>query len=66
MHKGIFILRGDDKEHNGDCNPIYSVYDLIEQNNLTEVYDTYEIKYRNKYDKSCLRVSDYMKQPSNR
>ena len=33
MHKGIFILRGDDKEHNGDCNPIYSVYDLIEQNN---------------------------------
>ena len=48
LHKGIFILRGDDKEHNGDCNPIYSVYDLVDQNNLTEVYDTYEIKYRNK------------------
>ena len=48
LHKGIFILRGDDKEHNGDCNPIYSVYDLIEQNNLTEVYDTCEIKYKNK------------------
>ena len=48
MHKGIFLLRGDDKEHNGDCNPIYSVYDLIEQNNLTEVYDIHEIKYRNK------------------
>ena len=25
MHKGIFILRGDDKEHNGDCNPINSI-----------------------------------------
>ena len=48
MHKGVFILRGDDKEHNGDCNPIYSVQDLIEQNNLTEVFDHFQKTSRNK------------------
>ena len=48
MHEGVFILRGDDKEHNGDCNPIYSVNDLVEQNNLTEVFDSYEKTSRNK------------------
>ena len=24
LHKGVFILRGDDNEHNGDCNPIHN------------------------------------------
>tara|TARA_Y100000361_G_scaffold147456_1_gene159010 strand:- start:1316 stop:1735 length:420 start_codon:yes stop_codon:yes gene_type:complete len=48
IHQGIFILRGDNKEHNGDCNPIFSVNDLIEQNNLTEVFDQYQVKSRNK------------------
>ena len=38
MHKGILILRGDDKEHNGDCNPITSVNQLIEQNEIETVY----------------------------
>ena len=46
IHNGIFILRGDNKEHNGDCNPIFSSNDLVVQNNLTEVYDTYQIKYQ--------------------
>lgn len=40
MHKGIFILKGDNKEHNGDCNPIFSIEDLIEQNEITEVFDS--------------------------
>lgn len=48
MHKGTFILRGDDKEHNGDCNPIYSIDDLIEQNQLSEVFDHYQKRSKNK------------------
>ena len=60
IHNGIFILRGDDKEHNGDCNPIYSINDLVVQNNLTEVYDTYQIKYRNKkYNHYYVYGSNY-------
>lgn len=47
MHKGIFILRGDNKGHNGDCSPVYSVDKLIEDNNITEVYETFEKKTRN-------------------
>ena len=48
MHKGTFILRGDDKEHNGDCNPIYSIDDLVEQNQLSEVFDHYQKRSKNK------------------
>ena len=48
IHQGVFILRGDDKEHNGDSNPIFSVQDLIEQNKLTEVFDHYQKTSRNK------------------
>ena len=48
IHKGVFILRGDDKEHNGDCNPINSVEKLIEDNEITEVYDTYVLKNQNR------------------
>ena len=60
MHSGTFILRGDNKEHNGDCNPIYSVYDLVEQNNLTEVYDSYETSSRNKkYTQFYVYGSNY-------
>lgn len=60
IHKGVFMLRGDDKEHNGDCNPIYSLYDLIEQNELTEVYDTYEKMNTNKkYTQYYVYGSNY-------
>lgn len=48
MHEGTFILRGDNKEHNGDCNPIYSIEQLVEDNNITQVYDTYECVNRNR------------------
>ena len=48
MHKGIFILRGDDKEHNGDCNPINSIEKLIKDNNITEIFDTHIQKNKNK------------------
>ncbi len=48
IHKGVFILRGDDKEHNGDCNPINSVEKLIEDNEITEVYETYVLKNQNR------------------
>lgn len=41
MHTGYFILRGDNKEHNGDCNPIYSIEQLIKDNNLTTVIDSH-------------------------
>tara|TARA_B100000214_G_C23601082_1_gene460732 strand:+ start:55 stop:474 length:420 start_codon:yes stop_codon:yes gene_type:complete len=60
IHKGVFILRGDDKEHNGDCNPIFSFDDLVKQNNLTEVYDVHEIKYKNKnYNHYYVYGSNY-------
>ena len=48
MHEGVFILRGDDKEHNGDCNPIYSIDQLVEDNKLTEVFDHYQKPSKNK------------------
>ena len=48
MHEGVFILRGDDKEHNGDCNPTYSIDQLVEDNNLTEVFDHYQKPSKNK------------------
>ena len=48
LHEGVFILRGDDKEHNGDCNPIHSVEQLVDENNLTEVFDYYSIRNNRK------------------
>ena len=55
MHEGIFILRGDDKEHNGDCNPIHSINKLIDDNELTEVFDSFEIQSKNKkYKHYCV------------
>lgn len=42
VHSGTFILRGDNKEHNGDCNPIRSIEQLVTQNELSEVYDKYQ------------------------
>lgn len=38
MFRGEFIIMGNDFEHNGDCNPIYSCQQLIEQNNIHTVY----------------------------
>ena len=53
------ILKGDDKEHNGDCNPIKSIDQLIEQNNITDVYDSFVIKSRNKkYNQYCVYGSN--------
>lgn len=60
LHEGVFILRGDDKEHNGDCTPIYSVDQLVEENNLTEVFDHYQIKHKNKnYTHYCVYGTNY-------
>ena len=41
VHRGEFILRGDHKEHNGDCNPIYNHAQLMTQNGLFNLYDKY-------------------------
>jgi hypothetical protein len=39
IYKGReLILIGDDQHHNGDCNPITSHEQLIEQNNMVDVY----------------------------
>jgi len=48
LHRGTFILRGDDKEHNGDCNPIHSVDKLITDNGITKVFDSYQKINKNK------------------
>ena len=49
MYKGKeFILVGDNEHHNGDCNPIHSIDKLIEDNELTEVFDSFEIQSKNK------------------
>lgn len=48
IHKGTFILRGDNKEHNGDCNPIISCEHLAEQNELTTIYDSFQQLSKNK------------------
>ena len=47
MHQGIFILRGDDKEHNGDCNPIYSIDKLIEDNDIKKVFESFTTRIKN-------------------
>ena len=39
IYKGDMILIGDNDMHNGDCNPISSHEQLIEQNGITEVYN---------------------------
>ena len=55
IHKGIFILRGDDENHNGDCNPIHSIDKLVEDNELTEVFDSFEMQNKNKnYKHYCV------------
>jgi len=41
VHDGEFILRGDAKEHNGDCNPIHNHAQLVTQNKLYNLYDKY-------------------------
>ena len=38
LHTGEFILRGDHKEHNGDCNPIHNHTQLMQQNGVFNVY----------------------------
>lgn len=40
-YTGDIILRGDDRHKNGDCNPITSCEQLIEQYQLKKVYETY-------------------------
>jgi hypothetical protein len=45
-----FILIGDSEFHNGDCNPIESTQQLIEQNHIKDVYDTTTFtRWRGKY-----------------
>ena len=38
LYRGEFILIGSDDRHPGDCNPVDSCDQLIEQNLLTTVY----------------------------
>jgi hypothetical protein len=38
IFSGEMILIGSDNRHNGDCNPILDVQQLIEQNNIHTVY----------------------------
>lgn len=49
IHKGIFILRGDDKGDNGDCKPIKSIEQIIEENEISTIYETYVTKNKNKH-----------------
>ncbi len=42
IYKMDMVLIGDNKQHNGDCNPISSCQQLIDQNELTKVYDQFE------------------------
>lgn len=41
IYKGDMILIGDNDQHNGDCNPITSCEQLIKQNNINTVYNSY-------------------------
>lgn len=60
LHKGIFILKGDNKEHNGDCNPIRSIDKLVEDNELTEVFDSFEMQHNNRnYKQFCVYGTNY-------
>ena len=40
IYTGDMILIGDNKQHNGDCNPIESCEQLITQNEIKHVYST--------------------------
>lgn len=42
IYKGDMVLIGDNDQHNGDCNPISSFEQLIEQNKITEVFEQYQ------------------------
>ena len=60
IHKGIFILRGDDENHNGDCNPIHSIDKLVEDNELTEVFDSFDMQHNNRnYKQFCVYGTNY-------
>lgn len=41
LYKGDMILIGDNDRHNGDCNPVTSCEQLIEQNQIVEVFEQY-------------------------
>lgn len=43
-HCGDVILIGDDEEHSGDCNPVYSTQQLINQYQLKEVYQEHVVE----------------------
>lgn len=47
-HSGDVILIGDDEEHSGDCNPVYSTQQLIDQYQLKEVYEEHVLESRGK------------------
>ena len=47
LFQGDMILIGDNKKHNGDCNPVVSTQQLIDQNNIIKVYNSFE--YKNHY-----------------
>lgn len=47
VYKGEFIITGTSSNDNGDCNPVYSVDQLIEQNGLHTIYDTEYMKFNN-------------------
>lgn len=60
LHQGIFMLKGDNKEHNGDCNPIYSIDQLVEDNNITDVIDHGTFLSRNKaYEQFYVYGTNY-------
>lgn len=48
IHKGNFIIVGDDENHNGDCNPISNCETLIEQNDIKDWWFQYGVEDENK------------------
>lgn len=42
IYEGDMVLIGDNKKHNGDCNPISSCEQLIHQNKINTVYTMFE------------------------
>lgn len=42
LYEGDMILIGDNKKHNGDCNPVSSCEQLIKQNKINTVYNMFE------------------------
>lgn len=43
VHVGEFIIVGSNDRYPGDCNPVTSCQQLIDQNNLKTVYNSIEI-----------------------